>query len=201
MRPSPGKPNDRINQILTVFSGIFRCVMGGYVIQWTKYVESWFQMFNKYLLLFLVSMIPLVELRGAVILAAGMDIPAVPALLVCMFGNMIPVPFIYFFARKVLIWGQDKKYIGKIFRFCLEKGEKGGQKLVEKTGRGGLFIALLLFVGIPLPGTGAWTGTLAASFLNMGIKSTTISVTLGVAMASAIMYLVSAGVFSVFSFL
>lgn len=158
-------------------------------------------MLNKYLLLFLVSMIPLIELRGAVILAAGMDIPAVPALLVCMFGNMIPVPFIYFFARKVLVWGADKKYIGKVFRFCLEKGEKGGHKLVEKTGRGGLFVALMLFVGIPLPGTGAWTGTLAASFLNMGIKSTTVAVSLGVAMASAIMYLVSAGVFSVFSFL
>ena len=158
-------------------------------------------MFKKFLILFGVSMIPLIELRGAVILAAGMDIPAVPALLVCMFGNMIPVPIIYLFARKVLVWGADKKYIGKIFRFCLEKGEKGGQKLVEKTGRGGLFIALLLFVGIPLPGTGAWTGTLAASFLNMGIKSTTVAVTLGVAMASVIMYLISAGVFSVFSFL
>lgn len=158
-------------------------------------------MFKKFLILFGVSMIPLIELRGAVILAAGMDIPAVPALLVCMFGNMIPVPIIYLFARKVLVWGADKKYIGKIFRFCLEKGEKGGQKLVEKTGRGGLFIALLLFVGIPLPGTGAWTGTLAASFLNMGIKSTTVAVTLGVAMASVIMYLISAGVFTVFSFI
>ena len=155
-------------------------------------------MFKKYLILFLISMVPLVELRGAVILAAGMDIPAVPALLVCMFGNMIPVPFIYFFARKVLIWGSDKKYIGKIFRFLLEKGEKGGQTLVAKTGRGGLFVALLLFVGIPLPGTGAWTGTLAASCLNMGIKSTTVAVTLGVAIASVLMYLASAGVFAVF---
>lgn len=155
-------------------------------------------MFKKYLILFLISMVPLVELRGAVILAAGMEIPAVPALLVCMFGNMIPVPFIYFFARKVLIWGSDKKYIGKIFRFLLEKGEKGGQKLVAKTGRGGLFVALLLFVGIPLPGTGAWTGTLAASCLNMGIKSTTVAVTLGVAIASVLMYLASAGVFAVF---
>ena len=155
-------------------------------------------MFKNYLLLFLISMVPLVELRGAVILAAGMDIPAVPALLVCMFGNMIPVPFIYFFARKVLIWGSDKKYIGKLFRFLLEKGERGGQKLVAKTGRGGLFVALMLFVGIPLPGTGAWTGTLAASCLNMGIKSTTVSVTLGVAIASVIMYLASAGVFAVF---
>ena len=158
-------------------------------------------MLNKYLLLFLVSMIPLIELRGAVILAAGMDIPAVPALLVCRSRWSPSHSKIYFFARKVLVWGADKKYIGKIFRFCLEKGEKGGHKLVEKTGRGGLFVALMLFVGIPLPGTGAWTGTLAASFLNMGIKSTTVAVSLGVAMASAIMYLVSAGVFSVFSFL
>ena len=155
-------------------------------------------MLKNYLILFGVSMIPMIELRGAVILAAGMDIPAVPALLVCMFGNMIPVPFIYFFARKVLIWGADKKYIGKVFRFLLEKGEKGGQKLVAKTGRGGLFVALLLFVGIPLPGTCAWTGTLAASCLKMGIKSTAVSVSLGVAMASAIMYLISAGAFAVF---
>ena len=155
-------------------------------------------MFKKFLLLFLISMIPMVELRGAVIIAARMDIPAVPALLVCMFGNMIPVPFIYFFARKVLTWGADKKYIGKFFRFCLEKGERGGQKLVAKTGRGGLFVALMLFVGIPLPGTGAWTGTLAASFLNMGIKSTAVSVSFGVAIAATIMYLVSAGAFAVF---
>ena len=155
-------------------------------------------MLKKFLILFGVSMIPMIELRGAVIMAAGMDVPAVPALLICMFGNMIPVPFIYFFARKVLAWGVDKKYIGKVFRFCLEKGELGGQKLVAKTGRGGLFVALLLFVGIPLPGTGAWTGTLAASFLNMGIKSTAVAVSIGVAMASAIMYLISAGAFAVF---
>ena len=80
-------------------------------------------------------------------------------------ASVIPVPFIYLFARKILLWGADKKYIGKFFTFCLEKGEKGGKKLKEKAGRG-LFVALLLFVGIPLPGTGAWTGTLAASFLN-----------------------------------
>ena len=158
-------------------------------------------MLRKYMLCFLVSMVPLIELRGGVPIAVGMGLDYPTALLVCVIGNMLPVPIIYFFARKVLEWGKDKKYIGKFFTLCLEKGEKGGQKLVEKTGRGGLFIALLLFVGIPLPGTGAWTGTLAASFLNMGIKSTTIAVTLGVAMASAIMYLVSAGVFSVFSFL
>jgi uncharacterized membrane protein len=107
---------------------------------------------------------------------------------------MLPVPIIYFFARKVLLWGCGKKYIGKFFTFCVEKGEKGGRKLKEKAGRQGLFLALLFFVGIPLPGTGAWTGTLAASFLNMGIKSTTAAVSLGVLIAGTIMGILSTGV-------
>lgn len=141
----------------------------------------------KYLTVFLISMVPLIELRGALPIALGMGLPPLNAYLVCILGNMIPMPIIYFFARKVLIWGADKKYIGKFFTFCLEKGEKAGQKLVATTGRGGLFIALMLFVGIPLPGTGAWTGTLGASFLNMGFKSTVASVSLGVVMAAIIM--------------
>ena len=157
-------------------------------------------MLKKYLLAFLVSMVPLIELRGGVPIATAMGIDFWPALIVCVIGNMLPVPIIYFFARKVLVWGADKKYIGKFFRFCLEKGEKGGQKLVKAAGRGGLFVALMLFVGIPLPGTGAWTGTLAASFLNMGIKSTALSVSLGVIMAGIIMGLVSVGAFSIIGF-
>ncbi len=144
-------------------------------------------MIQKYLLCFLVSMVPLIELRGGVPIAVGMGLSYWNALAVCVIGNMLPVPIIYFFARKVLLWGQDRKYIGKFCKFCIEKGEKGGQKLRAKAGRGGLFIALMLFVGIPVPGTGAWTGTLAASFLNMGIKSTTIAVCLGVIMAGMIM--------------
>ena len=103
---------------------------------------------------------------------------------------MLPVPIIYLFARRVLEWGKDKKYIGKFFTFCIEKGHKGGQKLKEKAGNG-LFIALLLFVGIPVPGTGAWTGTLAASILDMDFKSTTIAVMLGVLLAGVIMMVVS----------
>ena len=148
-------------------------------------------MLKKYLFCFLVSMIPLIELRGAIPFAVGMNLDYFTALIVCIIGNMLPVPVIYLFARKVLIWGKDKKYIGKFFTYCIEKGEKGGQKLVAKTGRGGLFIALLLFVGIPLPGTGAWTGTLAASFLNMGLKSTSLSVSLGVILAGISMGVVS----------
>ena len=154
-------------------------------------------MLTKYLFCFFVAMVPLIELRLAVPMALGMGLPVLPSYIVCIIGNMLPVPIIYFFARKVLLWGADKKYIGKFFRFCLDKGEKGGQKLVKAAGRGGLFVALLLFVGIPLPGTGAWTGTLAASFLNMGIKSTALSVSLGVIMAGIIMGLVSIGAFSI----
>ena len=155
-------------------------------------------MLQKYLLIFLVSMVPLIELRGSIVMAVGMDLDYFTALTVSVIGNMLPVPVIYFFARKVLIWGADKKYIGKFFRFCLEKGERGGQKLTARAGRGGLFVALMLFVGIPLPGTGAWTGTLAASFLNMGIKSTAAAVSLGVVIAGIIMGIASTGVFSVF---
>ena len=146
---------------------------------------------KKYLFVFLVSMVPLIELRGGVPIAVGMGLDYFTALAVCVIGNMLPVPIIYFFARKVLEWGRDKRYIGKFFAYCIEKGEHGGQKLKARGGRGGLFIGLMLFVGIPLPGTGAWTGTLAASFLNMGIKSTTLAVSLGVVIAGIIMGIVS----------
>ena len=129
-------------------------------------------MIGKYLSVFLVSMVPLVELRLAVPIAIGMGLDYFPSLIVCVLGNMLPVPLIYFFARKVLIWGSKKAYIGKICSFFLVKGERAGQKLTARTGRFGLFVALMLFVGVPIPGTGAWTGTLGASFLNMGIKST-----------------------------
>ena len=148
-------------------------------------------MLPQYLLVFLISMVPLIELRGAIPIALGMGLPTLPAYITCVIGNMLPVPIIYFFARKVLVWGADKKYIGKFFTFCLDKGDKAGRKLASTAGRGGLFIALMLFVGIPLPGTGAWTGTLAASFLNMGIKSTSLAVSLGVILAGIIMGIVS----------
>ncbi|MBQ1681266.1 MAG: small multi-drug export protein [Agathobacter sp.] len=143
-------------------------------------------MFRKYLFCFLLSMVPIIELRGAIPFSQGFGLPMVPSFIVCIIGNMIPVPFIYLFARKILIWGADKKVIGKFFTFCLEKGEKGGKKLQEKAGKG-LFVALFLFVGIPIPGTGAWTGTLAASILDMDFKSTVLAAMLGVLLAAVIM--------------
>ncbi len=147
-------------------------------------------MLKDYLKIFFVSMVPLVELRGAIPISQLLQLPVVPSFIVCIIGNMLPVPIIYLFARKVLIWGSDKPVIGKFFSWCLKKGEKGGKKLQEKAGKG-LFIALLLFVGIPLPGTGAWTGTLAASILDMDFKSTVMAAMLGVLLAGIIMMTVS----------
>ncbi len=150
-------------------------------------------MIKKYLFVFFLSMVPLVELRGAIPFAYGFkaaepEFNLLWAYIIIAVGNMLPVPFIFFFARRVLEWGADKPVIGKFFTFCLEKGHKGGEKLKEKAGKG-LFVALLLFVGIPLPGTGAWTGTLAASILDMDFKSSILAVILGVALAAVIVSL------------
>ena len=152
----------------------------------------------KYLIVFLVSMVPIVELRGAIPIAAGMGLPMVTSCIICVIGNMLPVPVIFLFARKVLIWGADKKYIGKFFSWCIDKGERGGEKLKSKAGRG-LYVALMLFVGIPLPGTGAWTGTLAASFLDMDFKKSVIACMGGVLLAGIIMGVLSALGVSAFS--
>ncbi len=145
--------------------------------------------FVKYIIVALISMIPIVELRGAIPIAESLGLNIFIYYPVAIIGNMLPVPFIYLFARKILEWGKDKKITGKFFTWCLEKGEKGGAKLKEKAGNTGTFFALLLFVGIPIPGTGAWTGTLAASFLNIGFKTSIIAVTLGVLLAGIIMSL------------
>lgn len=155
-------------------------------------------MIKKFIIAFLISMVPLVELRIAVpfglSMAMGGPLPVLPLYAVCILGNMIPVPLVFFFARKVLVWGKDKKIIGKFFTFCLDKGERGGQKLQEKAGKG-LYWALFLFVGIPVPGTGAWTGTLAASILDLDFKKSVLAVVCGVILAGTIMGLASAGLF------
>ena len=147
-------------------------------------------MLIKYLIVFLISMIPIIELRGAIPYAVYFNLPLLPSYIVAILGNMIPVPLIFFFARKILEWGADKKVIGKFFSFCLEKGNKGGAKLQAKAGRS-VYVALFLFVGIPLPGTGAWTGTLAASLLNLDFKKSVVAVMAGVVLAGIIMGLLS----------
>ena len=150
-----------------------------------------------YLVVFFVSMVPLIELRGAIPISQIRHLPIIQSYIIAIIGNMLPVPIIYLFARKVLEWGADKPLIGGFFSWCLEKGEKGGKKLQQQKGRG-LFLALLLFVGIPLPGTGAWTGTLAASILDMDFKSTVVAVMLGVLLAGVIMMVLSFAGVSIF---
>ena len=141
----------------------------------------------NYIITFLISMIPLIELRGAVPYAISSGIPLWQALLIGVIGNMLPVPIIFFFARHILEWGKEKPLIGNFFTWCLNKGHRGGQKLEEAAGDKGIFWALLLFVGIPLPGTGAWTGTLAASILDWDFKRSVLAVMLGVILAGLIM--------------
>lgn len=155
-------------------------------------------MLVHYIYVMLISMVPLIEIRGAIPFSQAWNLPVVPSYIVAIIGNMIPVPFIYLFARRFLQWGQDKRIIGKLCTFFLNKGTKAGQKLEEKAGRG-LFVALFLFVGIPLPGTGAWTGTLAASLLKIEFKKTVFAVMAGVLLAGIIMMLISLGVLAAIS--
>lgn len=155
-------------------------------------------MLVHYIYIMLISMVPLIEIRGAIPFSQAWNLPVVPSYIVAIIGNMIPVPFIYLFARRFLQWGQDKRIIGKLCTFFLNKGTKAGQKLEEKAGRG-LFVALFLFVGIPLPGTGAWTGTLAASLLKIEFKKTVFAVMAGVLLAGIIMMLISLGVLAAIS--
>lgn len=147
-------------------------------------------MLKKYLIVFFVSMVPLIELRGAIPYAVAFNLPMIPSYIIAILGNMIPVPIIFFFARKVLEWGSDKKFIGKFFTWCLNKGKKGGDKLKASAGKG-LYWALFIFVGIPLPGTGAWTGTLAASLLDLDFKKSCLAVMGGVILAGIIMGIIS----------
>ena len=154
----------------------------------------------KILLVLLISMVPLIELRGAIPVAVGMDLglPEWLVLIIAIIGNIIPVPIIFFFARKFLEWGSKRKWkpLRQFCNFCLKKGEKAGAKLLKKA-KSGVYFALFLFVAIPIPGTGAWTGTLAASILNLDFKKTMIAIISGVLVAGLIMLAVSLGLFKV----
>lgn len=151
------------------------------------------------MLVFVISMVPLIELRGAIPVAVGMNLglPEWLVLIIAIIGNVVPVPIIYFFARKFLEWGAKRKWkpLKQFCNFCLKKGTKAGDKLLKKAGDYGTYFALFLFVAIPLPGTGAWTGTLAASILNLNFKKTVVAITAGVLVAGLIMLLVSLGLF------
>lgn len=149
-------------------------------------------MILKYLAVFFVSMVPLIELRAAVPIAIGMGLPTLPSIVVCAIGNMAPVPIIYLFARKFLVWGLDKPYIGKICHFFHDKGEAAGKKLSSsRFGQIRSGDCPDRLCGHSPPRTGAWTGTLGASFLDLGFKKTVVAVLTGVLIAAVIMATVS----------
>lgn len=125
--------------------------------------SKYFYMLKKYLIVFFVSMVPLVELRGAIPISQGFQLPLLQSYIISVIGNMLPVPVIYLFARKVLEWGADKKYIGKFFTFCIEKGHKGGAKLKEKAGSG-LFVCTYAFCRHSYSGNGSMDGNTCSKF-------------------------------------
>ena len=106
----------------------------------------------RYLIIFFIAMLPLAELRIAIPTGLTMNVPIIQTYIISLIGNILPLPFVFYFSQKILSWGKDKKYIGSFFTFCLEKGKQAGKKLQKKAGRG-MFLALVLFVGIPVPGT------------------------------------------------
>ena len=143
-------------------------------------------MIGKYITVFVISLMPILELRGGLIAASLLKIPPVPAYIISIIGNLIPIPLILWFLDSVFAFMKKHKILVKFIDFCERKGnEKKGQ--IEKLG----FWGLVLFVGVPLPGTGAWTGCLIATLLRMDKKKALGAIICGVLLAAVIMYLVS----------
>ena len=138
---------------------------------------------------FIISMIPILELRGGLLAASLLKISAAKALPICIVGNIIPIPFILLFIRQIFKWMKKTK----LFRGLIIKMENRAMGKSDQIKRYE-FLGLLLFVGIPLPGTGAWTGALIASLLEVDIKKSSIAILCGLFRASAIMYIVSYGI-------
>jgi len=143
---------------------------------------------SRELVIFIISMIPILELRGGLIAASLLKVPITNAVPICIVGNVIPVPFILLFIRQIFKLLRDVKWIGPVIR-KLEKRALGKSDTIKKYE----FWGLVLFVGIPLPGTGAWTGSLIAALLEVDFKKAVLAVLLGIAMATVIMSVVSYG--------
>ena len=144
--------------------------------------------FGKELLVFIISLLPILELRGGLLAASLLGLNPLPSYIITMVGNLLPIPFILWFITKILDWMRKTKHLSKIANWLDKKVEKH-KSSIEKFG----FLGLVLFVGIPLPGTGAWTGSLIASVLEMDRKKSFIAIIIGIIMASIIMMAISFG--------
>ena len=151
--------------------------------------------FLNHLWVFFISMLPIIELRGGIPTGALLGLPLWSNYLVSIIGNFLPVPFILLFIRKILAWMKTTKRLAKIALWLEEKAQKKSDQVMRYASLG-----LFLFVAIPLPGTGAWTGALIASLLDMRMKYALPAIFLGVLAAGAIMSLASYGIVGIFSF-
>ena len=140
------------------------------------------------LIAFLVSLLPILELRGGLIAANLLGVKLIPAFIICFIGNMLPIPFILLFIEKIFNWLRDKKGLGAVVRYCEKKADKNRDK-IDKYGLWGL----LILVAIPLPGTGAWTGALVAALMRLDIKKSLPVIAAGVVIAGIIVSLIMYG--------
>ena len=145
--------------------------------------------FGKEIITFVISLMPILELRGGLLAAGALNLNPLTAYIVAIIGNLLPIPFILLFLTPVFNWMKKTKLLKGI----VEKLENRAEKQKDKFEKGE-FIALILFVGIPLPGTGAWTGALVASMIGMDKKKAMLAILLGVLLASAIMMFLSYGI-------
>ena len=143
---------------------------------------------SREMVIFLISMMPILELRGGLLAASLLDVSILTAIPICVVGNIIPIPFILLFIKKILQWMKKVKLFAPI-ALWLEKKAQGKSDQIKKYE----FWGLVLFVGIPLPGTGAWTGSLIASLLDVDIRKASLACLLGIAIATVIMSFVSYG--------
>lgn len=142
-----------------------------------------------YLYLFLISMVPLVELRGAMIYAAVAEMPFIPSLISCVIGNILPVPFLIKFAKTVLVYLSKINKIGWIFQKIIDHGNKKS-KTVDNVE----FLGLFLFTALPIPGTGAWSASLIATLLQLRVVKSSFAILLGVIACGIIMGILSFGI-------
>lgn len=149
--------------------------------------------FIKEIIVFIISMCPILELRGGLIAASLLHLNPIVSYIVCFLGNVLPIPFILWFISKILNWMRNSKKVKiKNIAAWLDKKVDKNKAQIEKYG----YLGLVIFVGIPLPGTGAWTGCLIASVLEMDKKKSLLSAIIGVFMASIIMMILSFGLLS-----
>lgn len=160
--------------------------MADALVNW--YNNSLGQFLPKELFVFLVSMVPLIELRGGVLIAKLLGIKLLKANIICIIGNIIPIPFILLFIKKIFAF--MKKH--NIMKGFVEKLEERATKKSKGADRGE-FLFLLLFVGIPIPGTGAWMGSLIAALFEFDIKRASLAIFLGILLAAIIMSIASYG--------